>query len=166
MSALIKSLFLLILFLICFLTRKKAIGGWLLFYFISIFLSIFVWLAIAIPSFFLLGPSSWHDMSRYLIYFVMVVPNYVLFWAQTCISIMLILQRFRNWQYVNYLRIALLSQIIFLLILLPIDICFFRESAIFDIVGLVYPIIWLLYFTFSRRVRSVYEKKDWVLKTA
>lgn len=166
MSVVIKLLFLLILFLTCFLTRKKAMGGWLLFYFISIFLSALVWLVFVIPSLFLLVPSSWNDMGKYALYMVMVVPNYTLFWAQICVSIMLILKRYRDWKYVNYLRIALISQMIFLLILLPIDMRFFRESAVFDIVGLVYPMIWLLYFTFSKRVRSVYEKKDWGLKSA
>ncbi len=33
----------IIIFIICFLRRKKAVGGWLLLYFISLFFGIFVW---------------------------------------------------------------------------------------------------------------------------
>lgn len=156
----------LIVAVVCILRRKNEIGGWLLFYFISVILSMLLWIAITIPSLPLLDPSSWCNKGRYLLFIFTALPNDLLFLAQFAVSMMLLSSRFWDWKSVNYLRIILLAQIIFMIILLPVDLLFFPENTVFDMLGLIAPSIWLAYFTLSKRVISVYKHKDWGLKKA
>jgi hypothetical protein len=155
---------LLIISLVCFMRRKFEIGGWLLFYFISVVLSAFMWLALTIPALQLFNPSCWSDSGRYLLFIVTAVPNDLLLIGQFIVSMMLILKRFRDWKYVNCLRIILLSQIVFSLILLPLDISLSPQSIPLDLIAMIAPVVWLLYFSLSKRIRSVYKDKDWVSK--
>lgn len=160
----VRIVLLLIIFLVCFLRRKNEIGGWLLFYFISVTLSMLIWIAITIPALPLFNPSAWFEKGKYFLFLFTAVPNDLLLIGQFIVSMMLISKRFRDWKYVNYLRGILLAQIVFSLILLPLDMSLSPESTIFDLIALIAPIIWLLYFSFSKRIRSVYKNKDWISK--
>jgi len=166
MAEIIRIVILLIIALICILRRKDAIGGWLLFYFISMVLSMLIWLAVTIPALPLLDPSAWNDKGRYALFLFTAISNDVLIMAQFIVSMMIISKRFRDWRYVNYLRIILLSQIILSLIILPVDLSISPESVLLDVISTIAPAIWLSYFTFSKRVRSVYRDKDWVQRPA
>jgi hypothetical protein len=155
----IRIVLLSVVLIICFFTRKYPIGGWLMFYFISMTLSILIWTAITIPSLPFLNVSQWTDRGRYLIFLFTALPNDLFFLAQFTVSMMLISRRFRDGRYVDILRIILLSQVVFTLITFPVHMIYIRESAYLDLLGMVAPSVWLLYFTFSRRVRSVYREK-------
>jgi len=150
---------LLILAIICLVRRKKEIGGWLLYYFCVLYLGLFISIALIGASFSNYNPAAWEDKALYSLFLTSTVPGIILLLAQAVMSYRLITRR--NWQDVNILRVILLFEIIFSLIAIPIDANHWPDNIAFDIIGLISPLIWLPYFTYSKRVRSVYQSKNW-----
>jgi len=151
----------LILFVICYSRRKKAIGGWLLFYFIQLFWGVFLSLILTLTSIRNYNPSEYGSTSLYLLFLMTTIPSFLLRLAQVGLSFKLIPDQHRNWKFVNMLRVILGLELLFALIGIPIDLVHWPENVALDIFALIWPLIWLPYFSFSKRVRSVYLSKDW-----
>ncbi len=59
------------------------------------------------------------------------------------------------------LKVVFVFSIVFSIIGLIIDYFYWKESILFEILGLVSYSIWLLYFLYSKRVKSVLIDSNW-----
>ncbi len=71
------------------------------------------------------------------------------------------LLRVRDWKWVKHLKAVLITNLVFAAIAIGIDAVHFQDSVAFDVLGLVWPTIWLPYFSRSTRVERVFKTKDW-----
>jgi hypothetical protein len=155
----------LIMFYICASRSRKEIGGWLLYYYIQMYIGVIITVTVFLFSFNNYRPSSWSgNTSLYLLFLLSLMPGLLLQPLQLIVAEKL---RFsRNFQFVKYLRYVLWADLAFLAVSTIIDIGYFPSSIPFDVIGFLWPIIWLPYFYKSKRVRSVFETKDWGAQVA
>jgi len=151
----------LILFIICYSRRKKEIGGWLLYYFIQLYLATGILIIYALFSLSDYRPSTWDSTIRYALFLLTTIPGYLFLFAQTIVSFWLLSSEDRNWRNVNILRLIFLLDLIFSIVAIPINITLWPARVGFNVIALIWLAIWLSYFSFSKRVHSVYKNKDW-----
>jgi len=151
----------LIAFAIAYLSRRRAIGGWLLYFYFQLYIGILISLFFIPQIISNLDPNQWDDSFLYVMSFLSVVPVLVLQLLKVAIATFLLFQR--NKRNVKYLR-----NIIFCLVLantgaVIIDLLYFKDdpSIFFDAISLIFPIIWLLYFWKSQRVKMVFVDNNW-----
>lgn len=150
---------LLIMWYICHRRRHNPIGGWLLFYYIQLYLGALFSLLIVAASLEYYSPSSWDDSGLYAISLISSVPQLVLVAAQVAVATALL--KVRSWRLVSYLKGVLAALIAFGLLSLALDYGHFPDAVLLDLYSLIWPLIWLPYFSVSKRVRSVFQTKDW-----
>lgn len=70
----------------------------------------------------------------------------------------------KNEQNVKFLRKTLIALVATSAIALAVNIGYFRDdpALFFDVLTLVFAIIWALYFSKARRVRLVFIEKNWI----
>jgi hypothetical protein len=157
---------LLIAWWICNSNKRKAIGGWLMYYYIQLFIGIFLVALITLIStetlVFNLNINNWdNEMVQYFLYILSIIPVDLLLVTELVFGSMLLTEKFRNRKIYNFLRITLVSQFIFGMISLLININYYPESVIFDILQMMGSVFWFLYFTFSKRVNFVFVENKW-----
>jgi len=146
---------------ICNKRREKAIGGWLLYYYIQLYIGV-IWFSIfTLTSLENYIPGNWDDPTLYLYYLLSVIPQDIATIVELIVASLLLKIRFRNSSKVNLLKIVFVFSIIFSIIGLIIDFFYWKESIPFAILGLVSYSFWLLYFIYSKRVRSVLIDNNW-----
>lgn len=146
---------------ICNKRRQKAIGGWLLYYYIQLYIGM-IWFSIfTLTSLENYIPGNWNDQTLYLYYLLSVTPQDIATIAELIVASLLLKNRFRNSSKVNLLKIVFVFSIIFSIIGVIIDYFYWKESIPFEILGLVSYSFWLLYFIFSKRVKSVLIDNNW-----
>ena len=150
-----------ITFFIVYFSRKKAIGGWLLYYYVQLYISIFVSVAILFTSLNNFKPSSWEDISLYPFYLVSVVPSYLLFVVQLFLSTKLLFIKYRNINNLKILRMIMVVTVAFDVIGLAIDIKHFSDNVFLSVYSLIISIIWCAYFYVSKRVNAVFIENKW-----
>ena len=146
---------------ICGKRRKNPIGGWLLYYYIQLYGGTVLLLFLSVASFENYIPANWDDKSLYLFYLISTIPQEIANIAELIFASLLLKQRFRNSSKVNWLRAVFVFSIVFSIIGLAIDYTYWKESVPSDILGLAWPSIWLLYFTYSKRVKCVLIDNYW-----
>ncbi|MDD2689341.1 MAG: DUF2569 family protein [Candidatus Omnitrophica bacterium] len=151
------TLFIVVSAVICLIRRKKPIGGWLLFYFIWLFFGFLIWCILTISTLPRLNPGNWLDKRGYAYFLATSIPTDLLLLAQLSVSVLLL--RTKKWLHVKLLKIILALQIASALVIILIDTKYFPSAAIFRIFDLITTSLWLLYFSFSPRVRSSYQKQ-------
>lgn len=146
---------------ITYFTRKRAIGGWLFYYYFQLF-------AGSVLLFLLSGansenwlPANWSDKALYTLFLVTLVPSYVLKALEIAVGCILLKRRFRTQKYINYLRYVLLTEAIVGGLAAFIDYSHFPDSLFFTILSSVFAIVWNLYFTNSYRVYYVLAHPEW-----
>lgn len=144
-----------------YLSRRRAIGGWLLYFYFQLYIGILISLFFIPQIISNLDPNQWDDSFLYVMSFLSVVPVLVLQLLKVAIATFLLFQR--NKRNVKYLR-----NIIFCLVLantgaVIIDLLYFKDdpSIFFDAIILIFAIIWLLYFWKSQRVKMVFVDNNW-----
>lgn len=144
-----------------YLSRRRAIGGWLLYFYFQLYIGILISLFFIPQIISNLDPNQWDDSFLYVMSFLSVVPVLVLQLLKVAIATFLLFQR--NKRNVKYLR-----NIIFCLVLAStgaviIDLLYFKDdpSIFFDAIILIFAIIWLLYFWKSQRVKMVFVDNNW-----
>lgn len=148
----ISTLFIAVSAIICLVRRKRPIGGWLLFYFIWLFAGFFIWCIITASTLPRFSPANWHDKRIYAYFLAASIPADLLLLAQIALSILLL--RTRQWLYLRLLRVILALQIAVALVTVLIDVKYFPPAAIFRAADIITASVWLVYFSFSPRVRS------------
>lgn len=151
----------LILFLVCYMRRKKAIGGWLLYFLIQFYGGVVFSIIMTFAAIDNYTPGSWDTISLYVLYLLTTVPGDLLLLAQVIvISLKLIPEERRDWKSINLFRLLLLASLFFSIVSLVVDLYFFPDAVAFAVFGIAFPVISLLYFSTSKRVRAIYLYKN------
>jgi len=146
---------------ICYRARKKPIGGWLLYYYLQLYIG-FIYIALttlAVIEHY--TPANWDDSSVYTLYLISTIPTDIGHLAEVVVASLLLAPKFRNKITVNWLRGVFGYLFVFSLLGLSIDISNWPDSVVYDFIGLAWPTIWFFYFTNSRRVNLVFKTNDW-----
>ena len=154
------------LFLACaiaYLTRRRAIGGWLLYFYFQLYISLIIWpLLFAINIFKLLPPSEWDDKGQYLLFLLGTVPFYMAMAAETFFATVALFRR--DIEHVLHLRYALIALVVTATLSLVVDFQNspdnFPEHAL-DFMTLSFAAIWCIYFYRSDRVQWVLIENRW-----
>jgi hypothetical protein len=149
--------------LVCYLKRKNAIGGWLLYYFAGVYAGFLISIVLVFSSggFSNYNPFAWDDKSQYFLFIITTIPNDVLLLSQLVLSIPMMSKKHRDWKYIKILQYVLIAEFLFSLISIPVEFKYWPESVPFSIYSSVFSLIWFLYFRQSARVYHVYKLKQW-----
>ncbi len=150
----------LIMWWICSRRKQQPIGGWLLYYFIQLYLGFVLVLFMTVIALENYRPAAWEDCTLYYLFLLSTVPGFLIEIAQVVVATGLL--RVREWRWVNYLRMVLVVDLVFVGIAMAIDAMHFQDSIAFDVLALIWPIAWLPYFSKSKRVERVFKTKDWL----
>jgi len=151
----------LIPWLIASLSRRRAIGGWLLFFYIQLYLSFLLTLLFLPATLGSLRLSEWHSSKLYVLNLISVVPVLLLGFVEVYAATILLARRTEA--NVRVLLSILIWLTLFSAIALGIDLAFFNEepTIYFDVHTLVFALIWLAYFYKAKRVRLVFVERKW-----
>ena len=151
---------LLVTLAIVYLSRRRAIGGWLFYFYVQLYLSLAVSLILIPQVISNLNPRQWDNSSLYVMFFLSVVPVLAVEVTEVIVATRLLFRRNEN--NVRILRNTLLALAIASGTAIAIDLVYFRDvSLFFDVLTLAFAIVWTLYFSKSRRVRSVFIDNNW-----
>lgn len=151
----------LIAWIIVYLSRRRAIGGWLLYFFIQLYASQIFSLILVPSTISNLNPSIWQNSILYVFFCLSTIPVLLVQAFETIAGTLLL--TYRDEKNVRLLRKALVALALTSGASLGIDIAYFQEGAsiFFDVLTLLFSIIWFFYFTKSQRVRLVFFEKNW-----
>jgi len=157
---------LFIAFAIAYLSRRRAIGGWLLYFYVQLYLSSLVSLILVGLNLSNLNPAQWDNSMLYVMFFLSVVPVLINGIIEIFAATKLLFRR--NEQNLKFLRKVLIALVVTSGVGLVIDIQFFKDelSIFMDILTFVFAIIWTLYFFKAQRIKLVFIDGDWVYKPA
>lgn len=146
---------------IAYLTRRRAIGGWLLYFYIQLYLSLLISLLFLPRVLANLDPGSWDSANLYVLFFLSTVPV-LLAQAVEAYAATILLAR-RNEINLRVLRFTLLALAISSGVAFGIDIAYFSDAPtlFFDGLTFGFACIWCAYFWRARRVRAVFIDRAW-----
>jgi hypothetical protein len=152
---------LLILWLVCYLRRKRSIGGWLLYFFIALWFGFLVSFALSAPAFKgLLFPDPSTTWRLYLSYLMNFIGMTILI-AMIVNSIILASPNWRAWKYALLMRRLLLMECIVSAASVPVDVGIDTFATVLDLWTVVTSLIWYTYFRRSIRVDRVFRTNTW-----
>jgi hypothetical protein len=155
---------LFVAFGIAYLTRRRAIGGWLFYYYLQLYGSFLVSL-VFLPSILSnLNPAGWDTNARYTMFLLSTVPVLVMQYTEV-ISASVLLKR-RNEPTLRFLRVILIGLAIASGAAFAIDAQYFPESVPIDGLTLFFAVIWSVYLFVSKRVKSVFIENSWAHRDA
>ncbi len=155
----------LILLYICSKRKEQEIGGWLLYYYIQLYLGLFVTVAMFAASFDNYRPDSWSGAPELYPWFLAsTLPLLLLTPAELVVAEKL--RRSRDPRFLKWLRAVLWAGLAVALLGGAIDMAKFPSNLLLDVIPLVWPLIWLPYFHRSTRVKKVFITKDWFVPWA
>lgn len=149
-------------FAIVYLSRRRAIGGWLLYFYIQLYLSFALSLFFVPQIFTNLNPKQWDNSFLYVMFFLSVVPVMATEIIQVIAATKLLSRR--NEQNVNFLLKIIVTLVATSAIALVIDNVYFSDgpNLFFDVLTLAFAVIWALYFSKARRVKLVFIERNWI----
>lgn len=153
---------LFIAFAIAYLSRRRAIGGWLLYFYLQMYLSLLISLLFVPRVITNLKPSNWDNALLYVMFFFSVVPVLVVELVEVVVATRLLFTR--SEENLNVLRWTLNALIVASVASIGIDLVWFKEDTgiVFDfITALFFAVIWAVYFRKARRVRVVFIDNNW-----
>lgn len=152
----------MVMWYVCASRRKKEIGGWLLYYYIRLYIGVIIVVLVAVNSRDNYLPEAWiNEPDLYPFFLLTTVPGLVLYCAEFVVAEKL--RTSRNYAYVPILRYILFAALASSLIAIAINNKYFEgSSAGFFNMTMIWPIIWIPYFYFSKRVKSVFKNRDWL----
>ncbi|HEU4855387.1 MAG TPA: DUF2569 family protein, partial [Nitrosospira sp.] len=153
----------LLIWYVCASRKKKEIGGWLLYYYIRLYIGVIIVVLVAVSSYDSYLPEAWTNTpDLYPFFLLTTVPGLLLYCAEFVVAEKL--RKSRNYFYVHILRYILFAALASSLIAMVIKNKYFEEDSttFFNITTMVWPIIWIPYFYLSKRVKSVFKNRDWL----
>ncbi len=146
---------------IAYLTRRRAIGGWLLYFYIQLYLSLLVSLIFVPQIISDLSPGEWDSAIRYVLFFLSAVPVLLAEGFEAYAATKLL--RTRNEANLLLLRKALVVLVVTSGASVAINVFYFSDapSIVLDVLTFVYAAIWTAYFTKAKRVRLVFVEGKW-----
>jgi hypothetical protein len=157
---------LVIAYWICKSQKRKAIGGWLLFYYMQLFGGVIIYLILFVAFSPTLRENlnigNWNgNTTQYFLYVLSIVPTIILFVIELALGIMLLSKKFRHRKFYNFLRTTIAASLGFGVLALIIDSNYWPENIALDYLPIIIYAFWFLYFTFSRRVKMVIIENKW-----
>lgn len=151
---------------ICNSRKRKPIGGWLLYYYMQLFIGTAFSILMTLISIGTLAENlnvaNWgNETMQYFLFVVSFVPSNILLIAELVFGSMLLSKKFRNRKFYNFLRIIIAASFVFGLIGFIIDSSYWPENIALDILPMIGSAFWFLYFTFSKRVKMVIVENKW-----
>ena len=152
---------LFVAFAIAYLSRRRAIGGWLLYFYIQLYFSLLFSLLFLPQVLSDLNPNYWEESLLYVMYFLSVVPLILAQLVEAGVATVLLFQRSES--NVKKLRVTLCILILASTAAFAVDLFYFTDepALFFDGITLMFSIIWTFYFLNSKRVKSVFIDNDW-----
>lgn len=146
---------------IAHLTRRRAFGGWLLYFYIQLYLSLVISLLFLPRVVANLTPTAWDSARLYALFFLSTVPV-VLAQVFEAFAATLLLVR-RNDTSLRLLRAALIALALCGGASLSLDIAYFSDAPtlFFDGLTFGFACIWCLYFWKAKRVQMVFVERAW-----
>ena len=141
--------------------KEKEIGGWLLYYYIRLYIGAIIVILVIVSRRDSYLSEAWiNTPDLYPFFLLTTVPGLLLYCAEIVVAEKL--RRSRNYAYVPILRYILFANIVSLLIAIAINNKYFEGSStgFFNIMTMIWPIVWIPYFYFSKRVKSVFRKPE------
>jgi len=149
----------LVAWIVCNARKRRAIGGWLLFYYWQLYgglvLSAFFFTA-NIQSYV---PENFDDKTRFALFLASAVPELLVLLVQATIATFALGVRTRDM--LKLLRQVLVVQVVVEILALAIDAKYFPDNSVFPGLMLIEEVLWLAYFFKSARVRHVFAIRDW-----
>jgi len=143
---------------IAYLTRRRAIGGWLLYYYLQLSGNILITVLLITTIAGNLQPTGWEDKALYTLFVLSVVPALLLKALEAIFATRLLFKSQRNEKNVKIVRYILLTSVIIDAISLAIDYYHFHDNLPLSIMALIFSFIWCLYFFLSYRVEYVLSR--------
>lgn len=147
---------------IAYLSRRRAIGGWLLVFYIQLFVAIPFGLLFIPQTIMELNPNIWDNYLDYAMFFVSAVPITLAWVFEVFAGTKLLLSK--NGKNLNLLKLSLAILAGASIISLVIDAAYFSDEIFIAIDSwtLFLSLVWLWYFAKARRVAKVFVEKNWV----
>ena len=150
---------LVIVGLICYARRQEEIGGWLLFFYIQLYLGLAV--SILLVPFYIANflPSSWHDTGHYIAFLAISLAAWAIYVTQFVVAHKL--RRSRDAVYLGPLRRVLALNLGMSIVILFLDITYSSLNIFASSLMVIWAMVWWPYFYRSVRVGHVFVTKDW-----
>ena len=141
---------------VCVKRRPQEIGGWLLYYYIQLYIGVMG----AVISFFLTFdpflPGSWDSApDEYPWFIISTLLGQLALPAQLAVAEKLRFSRDARW--LQWLRAFLWVDLALSVTETGIDSRFFPDALLLDALSILWPAIWIPYFYFSKRVKRVFK---------
>ncbi len=149
----------LIFAVICYVRRRDEVGGWLMFFYYQIFGTIVLLLMHIIWQFREFLPSWWDSEWDHIVFLCAFLPRLLAFLLVGAVGIVLLSRR--EWFWVRNLRVALAVALLLVGVSLLLDIVFFPSAIFTNGLRLIMLVLWLVYFSVSKRVHHVFRAHDW-----
>lgn len=153
----------MVMWYVCASRSKKEIGGWLLYYYIRLYIGAIIVVLVTVSSRDNYLPGAWiNTPDLYPFFLLATVPGLLLYFAEFVVAEKLRISR--NYAYVPILRYILFAALASSLIAIAINNKYFEGSSagFLNMMTMVWPIVWIPYFYFSKRVKSVFKNRDWL----
>lgn len=145
---------------LCNSQKHKSIGGWLLYFYIQIYVGVaLVFAVFLVSSLPLLEGSRWTDQTAFALFTLKSILPIVMITAQAIIATVLLKKR--EWMMVNLLRGVFVADLLSAMFCVAIDAIYWPSMLVRGTAALLWPIIWLGYFSYSKRVQRVFKTHDW-----
>lgn len=154
-----------ITFAIAYLSRRRAIGGWLLYFYLQMYLSMLISLLFVPQVISNLQPSHWGNAQLYVMFFLSVVPVLIAQLAEIVAATVLLVRR--SEPNLNFLRYVLTALGVASIVSIAIDLAYFKDdpAMVFDFVTAFFSIVWAAYFRKAKRVTAVFVSRNWSYET-
>lgn len=159
-------LFTILVVVSCYHSRKKPIGGWLLFFFYQIWIGGAAALFTTITKMDQFLPSAWSGDSHYAVFLFGTLPHIFMLFIQTIVATVLYFRKEVKW--LKLLRGLLCVTFVAVVLHNVIDGTVFHQNgaatAFFSLPAVLLA-IWIAYLFLSKRVKAVFETKTFVALT-
>jgi hypothetical protein len=149
---------------VCYLRRKEEIGGWFLYMYYWIFAVLYFYSKDFFGHMDILLPSSQRDEAQRAAFLLAAVPRILGLTGVAIILIVLVKQR--EWFWVQRLKMIFGATVLIAAISVGLDVEFFPNAVLGNVLRLVTLCVWFLYLCFSERIRRVFQTKDWGVAAA
>lgn len=151
----------LVVWYICAKRKAREIGGWLLYLYIQLYVGVLIALFLNFLAIRNYLPSSWaSNPGLYPLFLLSAAPGLIILLIQAVVAERL--RRSRDVRFLRMLRTVFWIDLASVGVSFLIDSAEFRDSLPLDALHLIWPAIWLPYLYFSKRVKRVFETRDWI----
>lgn len=138
--------------------RRKAIGGWLFYFYYWIFAFLLAYAKDALQNARVFVPSYYSQVINHEALVLAVFPRFFGMLAVVVIALVLLVNREKAW--LERLRVVLLAEGVIAGVSVLLDIWYFPSSTFSNVSRWIGLCLWVLYFYFSKRVQRVFGTKD------